>query len=77
MVIAVSIRKSFWLVPDRSVREYPMRSAASMNIARCGTAPIGCEETRETLTESSAIPAKSSWKSEAMSTATPPRPESD
>ena len=77
MVMAVSMRKSFWLVPASARRSKPRRSAAARNMARWGAAPTGCDDTSDTLTSSRGTPAKRSPKSSVTSTATPPRPTSD
>ncbi len=50
MVMAVSIRKSFWLVPPSAARANPRRSAAARNMARWGATPTGCDDTSDTLT---------------------------
>ena len=76
MVTAVSMRKSFWLVPASLSRATPRSRALAKYMDCTEMLQMGWQVTSETLTSSMGIPSKRMPMSRMLSMETPPRPTS-
>ena len=75
-VMAVSMRKSFWLVPVRASRGMPRAFAFAKYMNLTVMLQMGWHVTREVLTLSMGMPSKRARMSSIVSMETPPLPAS-